>query len=170
MNSSTTFQTKRKTTSTLFPLFTLMLANGLIALIFMFFAKNNSILFMKNGEPSFAMPANLLFWITFGMIIGLGVVPYMLFNISGFKTDRVGLTLNYSLFYLHFLLFLMWAMFTYFLSLPVAGYIVLGVSICVGIFANYRFMTNSISAGTILTIWCLWLIYLFVLNFAYVLL
>lgn len=169
MKSSTTFSTRKKVTP-LFPLVTLLLANGLISLIFMFFAKNNSLTFIKNGEPTCAISHTLLFWLTFGMVICMGLVPFMQFSVSGYKTDRSGLSLNYSLFYLHFLLFLMWAMFTYFLSLPVAGCIVLGVAICVSIFICYRFITNSIIAGSIFTIWCLWLIYVFILNLAYVLL
>lgn len=165
-NASTPKQTSRS----LFSLFTLMLTNTLIALIYYFYVKNSNYSFIKNGEPSFALSANLLFWITFGMIILLGVVPYMLFTKSNFQTNRVGLRLNYILYYVHFFVFLQWAMLSYMLKLPIAGVVVLGISIALGIFVVYRFMTNTIIAGTILSIWTLWLIYIFILNLSYVLL
>ena len=104
------------------------------------------------------------------MIIALGVVPYMLFNLSNFKTDRCGLRLNYTIYYIHFLLFLLWAFFAFTLALPTAGLVILGLAIVLGVFVVYRFMTNSIVAGSILTVWCLWLIYIFVLNLAYIIL
>ena len=100
----------------------------------------------------------------------LGIVPYILFNLSNFKTDRFGLRLNYTLYYVHFLLFLLWAFFTFTLSLPIVGVIILGLAIALLLFVVYRFMTNSIVAGCLLTVWALWLMYLFVLNFAFVLL
>ena len=168
MKTSTTSTTK-KSTGAIFPLFTLMLANALIAVIYLFYVKNSNYSFIKNGEPTFALDGTILFWITFGMIITLGVVPYMLFNKSNFKTDRYGLRLNYTLYYIHFLFFLLWAMFSFMLSLPVAGVIILGLAIAIGIFVVYRFMTNSIVAGTILSVWAVWLVYIFILNLAYVL-
>lgn len=162
--------TKKETSGGLFSLLTLMLANTLIALIYYFYVRNSNYSFIKNGEPSFALSGNLLFWITFGMVIFLGVVPYMLFNKSHFQTNRAGLRLNYTLYYIHFFIFLLWAMFSFMLKLPIPGIMILGVCIALGIFVVYRFMTNSIIAGTILSIWTLWLIYIFILNLAYVLL
>jgi len=170
MNTSVTTPKTKKTTGVIFPLLTLMLANGLIALIYLFFVRQNNYSFVVNGEPNFALNGNILFWITFGMIIALGVVPYMLFNLSNFKTDRCGLRLNYTIYYIHFLLFLLWAFFAFTLALPTAGLVILGLAIVLGVFVVYRFMTNSIVAGSILTVWCLWLIYIFVLNLAYIIL
>ena len=169
MKTSTSSSSSKKTTGVIFPLFTLMLANAFIALIYLFYVRNSNYTFIKNGEPTFALDGTILFWITFGMIIALGVVPYMLFNKSNFKTDRHGLRLNYTLYYIHFLFFLLWAMFSFMLSLPVAGVIMLGLAIALGIFVVYRFMTNTIVGGTILSFWAIWLIYIFILNLAYVL-
>ena len=168
---TTTYSTKsNKSTGVWFPLLVLMLSNGLIALVYWFLVNKFNYTFMVNGEPNFALDGNILFWITFGFIILLGVVPYMLFNKSNFKTDRAGLRLNYTIFYLHFLLFILWALFSFTLKMPAVGVIMLGLAICLGVFVVYRFMTNSIVAGSLLSIWALWLVYVFVLNFAYVLL
>ena len=164
------YTTQKKNSNGLFSLLTLMLANALIAVIYLFYVRNSNYTFVKNGEPLFALKGELLFWITFGMIIVLGVVPYMLFNKSHFQTNRAGLRLNYILYYIHFFIFLLWAMFGFMLNLPLPGLIVLGVCIALGIFVVYRFMTNTIVAGVLLCFWILWLIYLFILNLAYVLL
>ena len=170
MNTSVSSTKTKKSTGVVFPLLILMLSNIVISVIYLFFVKNFNYSFIVNGEPTFAMSHILLLWITFGMIIMLGIVPYILFNLSNFKTDRFGLRLNYTLYYVHFLLFLLWAFFTFTLSLPIVGVIILGVATALLLFVVYRFMTNSIVAGCLLTIWALWLMYLFVLNFAYVLL
>ena len=170
MDTMATSSKQKKTSNILFPLITLMLANGLIALIFLFFTKNFNYNFIVNGEPAFALNKDVLMWISFGFLIILGLAPYFLFNLSAFKTDRYGLKLNYSLYYSGLLLFLMWSFFSFTLSLPIVGVIILGLAIILWIFVVYRFMTNSITSGIILTLFCLWLIYLFILNFAFVLL
>lgn len=170
MDTSVYKENTKKTTGSFYPLFLLMLSNAVIAVIYLFLVRQNNYTFSINNEPSFALDGNILFWITFGMIILIGVVPYMLFNKSNFKTDRHGLRLNYSLYYIHFLLFLMWALFSFTLKMPVIGVIFLGMAIALGVFVMYRFMTNTIVAGSIITIWGLWLIYVFILNFAYILL
>ena len=170
MNTSTTSTKSKKTTGVVFPLLTLMLANIVIAVIYLFFTKNFNYSFQVNGSPSFALSPNIILWMTFGVIILLGAVPYFLFNLSNFKTNRIGLKINYTLFYIHFFFFLMWSFFTFTLSLPVVGLIMLGITIGIGIFTIYRFMTNTIVGGAILTLWGLWLIYLFILNLAYLLL
>lgn len=170
MNTNITSTTSKKTTGVVFPLLTLMLANIAIAVIYLFFTKNFNYSFKVNGEPTFALSPNLILWLTFGVIILLGMVPYFMFNLSNFKTDRPGLKLNYTLYYIHFLFFLLWAFFTFTLALPIVGIIMLGIAICIGIFTIYRFTTNTIFGGIILTLWGLWLIYLFILNLAYLLL
>lgn len=170
MNTSTTNSSTKKTTGVVFPLLILMLTNIVIAVIYLFFVRGFNYTFQVNEEPMFAIPGNILMWITFGMLILLGTVPYFLFNLSNFKTDRYGLRLNYTLYYIYMLEVLMWAFFSFTLSLPIVGVIMLGIAIALGIFVTYRFMTNSITSGVILTIFELWLIYVFVLNFAYVLL
>lgn len=170
MENSSTLKATRKTTSVWFPLLTLMLANIAIAIIYLFLVRGFNYTFSVSGEPNFAIPAPILMWLNFGMLIVLGLVPYFLFNLSNFKTDRFGLRLNYTLFYIYMFLFLFWALFSFTLSLPVVGLIMLGITISLGIFVTYRFMTNSICSGVLLTVFELWLIYIFILNFAYVLL
>ena len=170
MNTETINSNTKKTTGVVFPLLILMLTNIVIAIIYLFFVRGFNYTFQTNGEPMFAIPGNILMWLTFGMLILLGTVPYFLFNLSNFKTDRNGLKLNYTLFYIYMLEVLMWAFFSFTLAMPIVGVIMLGIAIALGIFTTYRFMTNSITSGVILTIFELWLIYVFILNFAYVLL
>lgn len=151
-------------------IFLFLIVNIVIALCYLFFVGAFNYSFKVNGSPSFTLAPELLLWITFGMIVMLGLVPYFLYNISNFKTNRDGLKLNYTLYYTHFLFFLLWAFFTYTLSLPIIGIIMLGIAIIIGAFVVYRFTTNTIVGGSILTLWALWLIYLFILNLAYLLL
>ena len=162
--------TSKPTKPIRFPILILLLANTVIALVYLFLTRGFSYDLIKNGEPLFALPTAIILWVTFGMILVLGLAPYFMFNLSNFKTDRYGLKLNYTLFYLHFLGVILWTLFTFTLSLPIVGVIFLGITICALIFTVYRFMTNSIVSGVMLTLWALWLIYLFILNLAYILL
>lgn len=151
-------------------LFLFLLTNLVISLCYLFLVKSFNYSFQVNGSPGFALSPETLLWITFGMIILVGLVPYFLYNLSNYETDRRGLRLNYTLYYTHFLFFILWSFFTYTLALPVVGIIMLGLAILLGVFVIYRFTTNTIVGGCLLTIWGLWLIYLFILNLAYLLL
>ena len=160
---------KIKKRPTALTLFIFLVMNLVISLCYLFLVRAFNYSFQVNGSPSFALSPEILLWVTFGMIILMGLVPYFLFNISNYETDRYGLKLNYTLFYIHFLFFVLWAFFTYTLALPVVGIIFLGLAIALGVYVIYRFTTNTIVGGSLLTIWGLWLIYLFILNLAYLL-
>lgn len=155
---------------TMLTVFMFLLMNLVISLVYLFLVRGFNYPFQVNGSPSFALPPEIILWITFGMIILVGLVPFFLYSVSNYDTDRVGLRINYTLYYLHFLFFVLWAFFTFTLTLPIVGLIFLGLAIILGVFVIYRFTTNTIVGGSLLTIWGLWLIYLFILNLAYLLL
>lgn len=162
--------TTQKQNAIWFPLLTLILANSFIAVVYLFLVKGFNYTFIKNGEPTFALSGTIILWVTFGMLILMGLVPYFLFNLSNFKTDRTGLKKNYCWYYWFMLMVLLWAFFSFTLKLPIVGCIILGIAIAEGIYTTYRFMTNSICSGVLLSVFNMWLIYLFILNLAYILL
>ena len=153
-----------------YPLFIFMCGSIIAGLIFLFLQKSNNYDFIVNGEPSFAIPSRVHIWISFCMIVLLGVCPFMLYYIRNSNPDKMGQKLNYSLFYCHLLFVLVWALCSFTLSSPILGVIGLTIAIAIGIFATYRFMSNTITAGVILFVWNVWLIFMFVLNLAYCLL
>ena len=155
---------------TILTVFMFLLMNLVIALIYLFLVRGFNYSLQVTGSPTFALSPEIILWMTFGMIIVVGLVPFFLYSVSNYDTDRIGLRINYTLYYLHFLFFVLWAFFTFTLVLPIVGLIFLGFAILLGVFVIYRFTTNTIIGGSLLTIWGLWLIYLFILNLAYLLL
>lgn len=145
-----------------------MLSNLVVALAFYFLTSEFIYKFSVNSEPSFSLNPSALLWITFSMLVILGVVNFMLLSLSK-NQNKAGMRLSFTLYYIFMLGVLLWAFFSFTLALPTAGVVLLGITICLGIYLTYRYLTRSIVAGVILTIFNLYLIYLFVTNFAYIL-
>lgn len=146
-----------------------MLSNLVIAFIYYFLLSGFVYPLIKNGEPMFSMPANLLLWLTFGFIVVLGVTNFFVLSLSK-NTNRTGQRVTFVLYYIFFADVLLWALFTFTLKLPTAGVIILGTAICLGIYEAYRYLTRSIVAGVIYSLFILYLIYIFMQNLAYILL
>jgi len=146
-----------------------MLTNVVIALIFYFLASSHIYRFMVNGEPSFALNGTSLLWVTFVLTVIVGIINFMPLALSK-NMNRTGLRLTYMLYYIFFLMFLLWALFTFTLKMPVVGVIILGLTIALGIYLAYRYLTRSIVAGVIFTLYLLFLMYVFVTQLGYVLL
>jgi len=164
MSTSTTLKTTYKSKNILSTLLLFLLVNVVISLIFLFITKNFTYPFLN---VPFALNPTTILWVTFGVLSALGITPYFLHNISNGKTDRQGLKLNYHLYYIMLLAFLSWSLFTYTLSLPIVGLIILAISIIIGMFTMYRFTTNTIVGGVCLLIWNLWNCYIFIIQLAY---
>lgn len=145
-----------------------MLTNIVIAFVYYFLTAGFVYPFTSGAEPSFALSASSILWVTFTLTIIVGIINFMPLALSK-NMNRTGLRLTYALYYIFFLMFLLWALFTFTLHLPTAGVIILGVTTSLGIYLAYRYLTRSIVAGVIFTLYLLYLIYLFVQNLAYVL-
>lgn len=143
-----------------------MLANLAIAFIFYFLSSGFIYLFSVNGEPAFSMPPQLLLWMMFSYLVVLGTVNFMIFSLSK-NLNTFGMRLTLLLFYIFMLMILVWAMFSFTLKMPTLGVIILGLAIAFGIYLTYRYLTRSVVAGSILTIFILNLIYIFVTQLGY---
>lgn len=155
----------------LFYLFLYLISAMLIAGLCYLLSANKFYDFVINGEPTFSLPYNTINYITMIAIDFVGLASFLMW-ISHRTNARPKKEIHENFITLGILAiaFLLYPLFTYALFLPIIGCIVLGIVIGLSIYTTYRFFNSSISAGVFMTIWTLWLMYLFILNFAYCLL
>lgn len=143
-----------------------MLANLAIAFIFYFLSSGFIYPFASGGEPSFSMPPKVILWMIFSYLVILGVINFMLFSLSK-NLNNFGMRLTLLLFYIFMGMTLLWALFSFTLKMPIVGVVILGLTIAFGIYLTYRYLTRSVVAGSILTLFILNLIYIFVTQLGY---
>lgn len=132
---------------------------------------NNFYTFRLDGEPSFALEFSALKWCTmFGLEL-LGLATYFMW-LAKYTDNRPQNEIleNFIPLIIHLVLFMMFPLFTFALSLPVVGCAFLGASIMVLIYLVYRYFNSSIIAGILSVCWTIWLMYVLSQNFAYCLL
>lgn len=169
MENYSSYSKNKKTSPKYMSLFYFLASNVVIALIYYFLVSGFVYPFTVGGEPAFSLSANLILWLTFCLTIIVGVVPFMELSLAK-NTNRTGQRVTFVIYYIFLLMVLLWALFTFTLKLPVVGVIILGITIALGIYLAYRFLTRTIVGGVIFTLYLLYLIYIFVQNLAYVLL
>ncbi len=130
---------------------------------------NNGYAFVKNGEPSFALSFPAMRWITMFCLDLFGIATYFVWlsRITSLR-PRAEINQNYITAGFYIVLFMLWALFTFGLNLPVVGFIILCLSVLVGIYCVYRYFNSSITAGVFACLFELWLMYLLMLNLAYI--
>ncbi len=155
----------------LFYLFVFLLSSVIFAFLCYLFSASKFFDFNVNGEPTFFLSANILCYITLIALCFLGLGTYLMW-FSKYDTGRPAKEIqeNFISLAIMLILFLLYPLFTFALQLPIFGAIILGLVIAVSIYTTYRYYNSSISAGIFITIWTLWLMYVFTLNFAYCLL
>ena len=160
---------KIKSKNNIIYLFYFLLAGLVISIIHYFFSSGFIYSFNSLGEIPYAPSPGLVLWLTFGFLIVISIANYFILNLSnGF--NHAGTKLSLCLFYVYMLGVLLWSFFSFTLSLPVAGLIMLGLTICLGLYTCYRYLTRSIVGGVILTIFELYLMLVFSSQLAYLLL
>ena len=155
----------------LFYLFVFLASSVIFAFVCYLFSAKNFFDFSVNGEPSFFLSSNTLCYITLIALCFLGLGSYLMW-FSKYDANRPKKEIfeNFISLAISLILFLLYPLFTFALALPIFGAIILGLVIVVSIYTTYRYFNSSIGSGIFITVWTLWLMYVFVLNFAYCLL
>ena len=73
---------------------------------------------------------------------------------------------NTILYFVQIVLFAFWPLFFYSIESALISSIVLFFSICLSIYILYRFYPLSLYAGILYSIWTIWQLFVFVVNFA----
>ncbi|MBP3630742.1 MAG: tryptophan-rich sensory protein [Clostridia bacterium] len=175
MNNTTTTSYDNKETidfkTAFFYLFIFITSSMIIALLAYLLSANKLFDFIVNNEPTFSLSSNLLKYLTLIALDFVGLATYLMW-FSHYVNKRPKNEIHENFIHLGILLlvFLLYPLFTFGLSLPIVGCCILGVLIGYSIYVTYRYYNSSISAGVFMTVWTLWLMYVFILNFAYCLL
>lgn len=154
-----------------FYLFLFLLGAMVIALLAYLLSANKFFDFVVNGEPSFFLSAKLLKYLTLIGLDFVAIASYLMwFSNYSAKRPKKEIHENFIYLSLFIILFLLYPLFTFAIVQPVVGCCILGVAIGLSIYVTYRYFNSSISAGIFMTIWTLWLMFVFILNLAYCLL
>lgn len=176
MNNSTSItesKTKRDIDIkvSLFYLFLYLICAMLIAGLCYLLSANKFYNFTINEEPTFSLPYQTTNYLTMIAINFVGLASFLMWiTLRTNARPKKEIYENFITLGILMITFLLYPLFTYALHLPIVGCIVLGITIALSIYTTYRYYNSSISSGVFITIWTLWLMYLFILNFAYCLL
>ncbi len=127
--------------------------------------------FIINGEPEFALGFNSLRYLSIVGLCIFSLSSYLVW-LSKYTNSRPTLEIkeNFITAGVYIFMFMLWALFAFGLNLPTAGFIVLAVTVMLGIYCVYRYYNSSITAGILSSLWEVWLMYILVLNLAYIIL
>ena len=171
--STTAYESKNQIDfkTAFFYLFIFLASAMIIALLAFLLSANNLFDFIVNNEPTFSLSSNLLKYLTLIALDFVGLATYLMwFSHYTNKRPKNEIHENFIHLGIDLILFLLYPLFTFGLTLPIVGCCILGVLIGYSIYLTYRYYNSSIGAGIFMTVWTLWLMYLFVLNFAFCLL
>ena len=154
-----------------FYLFVFLFGAMIVASLCYLLSANKFFDFVVNNEPNFYLSHKLLSYLTIIALDFVGLATYLMwFSHYIYRRPHKEVQENFICLGINLLIFILYPLFTFALSLPVVGCVILGVVIGFSIYTTYRYYNSSISAGIFYTIWTLWLMYVFTLNFAYCLL
>lgn len=126
------------------------------------------------GRPNGTLPQYTLF--NNGFAIGwcttlflLSLATYFQF-ISKKTRPIIEIKENLMTFYIHLLLVFFWPLIFFRVESPIIACILIGLAVITSIYLVYRYFNSSVTAGVLSTFWCIWLMYIFYINLAYILL